>query len=97
MSLSKQAVADLAKEIRDARVMAFAYAEGDRSSVYPCFVGALESTIAHFVQSQGKDSTEIRAAFDYVPTVDEVRERQERHARWRAEYAARQSAARSTT
>ena len=91
MSLSKQAVADLAKEIRDARIMAFAYAEGERSMVYPCFVGALESTLASFVQQHKQDSTEIRAAFDYVPTDEEVRERQERHAKWRADYEARKA------
>lgn len=97
MSLSKQAVADLAKEIRDARVIAAAYANGDSGSRYACFVGALESTIAHFVQQQKQDATEVRAAFEYMPTGEEVRAYQERQAKWRSEYEARKAAAGSAS
>lgn len=93
MSLSKQAVADLAREIKDCRVMAFANADGDRSRMYPCFVGGLEATIGHFIEKQLKDSTEVRAAFDYEPTPEEVRAYQDRQAKWRADYAARMAAA----
>lgn len=92
MSLSKQAVAELAQSIRECRVMAVAHAEGRASGVYPCMVGGLESTIAHFIQQQGRDSTEVKAAFAHEPTADELNAYQERQARWKADYAARKAA-----
>lgn len=93
MSLTKKAVADLAQNIREARVIAFAHADGDSGSKYACFVGALESTIAHFIQKHMRDSTEVRAAFSYEPTADEVRDYQAQQAKWRADYEARKAAA----
>jgi len=92
MSLSKQAVADLAQAIRESRVLATAHCQDDRSSRYACFLGALESTIAHFIQKRGRDSTDVKAAFEYEPTAEEVREYLERRAKWQAEYEARKAA-----
>ncbi|RZL40144.1 MAG: hypothetical protein EOP35_01680 [Rubrivivax sp.] len=91
MSLTKQSVADLAKSIRDCRVMAVANADGERRYVNAGFVGGLESTIAHFVQQQKQDSTEVRDAFSYEPTPEELAAYRERQAQWHAEYLARKA------
>lgn len=93
MSLSKKSVADLAQQIRESRVTAFAYAKGDGDSIYPYLVGALQATIAHMVQQQGHDSTEVSAAFEYQPSDDEMREYLAERDKWRADYEARKAAA----
>lgn len=89
MSLSKKSVAELAQEIRRCRVMAQSIAGANSSSIYACFVGGLEAVFGHFVEKHGKDSTEVRQAFEYQPTADEVREYQEQRERRNAEYADR--------
>lgn len=93
MSLSKQAVAELAQSIRASRVAAVAYCKGNRSDERSFFLGALQTTVAQLVEKQRCDSTEVRAAFEYEPTAEEVRAHSERWAKWQADYEARKAAA----
>lgn len=91
MSLSKQAIANLAKAIRDCRVLATAHCPDAGASRYVFFLGALETTVSQFVQEQGGDSTEVSAAFEYEPSDEEVRAYLESRARWQAEHDERKA------